>query len=83
MVADTKKDSKTEMVAGASQMVRLRARRDCMDHAGNVHKAGAEFETTAEHANQITMPIRGHMSFFGERSPQAAEYHDLTRAERL
>jgi hypothetical protein len=83
MVADTKKD-KIEMVAPAPvAMVRMRARRDVADHTGEVHKAGAEFETTPEFAEQLSKPLKGHYSFYGERSHGAVESHDLTRAERI
>jgi len=80
----TKSESKTEMVAPAAKLVRMKAVRDVTDHTGKVVPLGNEFETTEEHANELSTPIKGHYAFEGERfNGRGVENHEFIRAVRI
>ena len=79
-----KSETKTEMVAPAKKLVRMRAIRDVVDHEYNVHKIGSEFETTEEHAEMLSKPIEGHYDFDGERfNGRGVTNYKFVRAERI
>jgi hypothetical protein len=79
-----KSESKTEMVAPVAKLVRMKALRDVIDHNRKVVSIGQEFETTEEHANELSTPIKGHYAFEGERfNGRGVENHEFIRAVRI
>lgn len=79
-----KSETKTEMVAPAAKLVRMRAVRDVVDHNQNIRKIGDEFETTEEHAEMLSKPIKGHYDFDGERyNGRGVTNHEFVRAVRI
>ena len=79
-----KSESKTEMVAPPNKLVRMRAVRDVVDHNQQIIKIGQEFETTEEHAKMLSVPIKGHFDFEGERyNGRGVTNHEFVRAVRI